>query len=176
MSIQRLSLRNVGQIAHADIEFGDLTVLVGQQATGKTIFLEMLKLVGDTGYIHSELTKHGFDWKADRSSFLSIFLGEGMQTVWTPDSSMEVDGVQVDIDKYIRRHKRTHENHVFYIPAQRVLTLANGWPRPFQGYGAEDPFVVRDFSERFRVLMENALLSTRISLEQQFPLDAVYSS
>ena len=34
------------------------------------------------------------------------------------------------------------------------LTLANGWPRPFQGYGAEDPFVVRDFSESFRVLMD----------------------
>ena len=41
----------------------------------------MLKLVGDTGYIHSELTKRGFDWKGDRSSFLSVFLGEGMHIV-----------------------------------------------------------------------------------------------
>jgi len=154
MSIQRLSLRNVGQMGYADIEFGDLTVLVGQQATGKTVFLEMLKLVADTGYIHSELTKHGFDWKGDRAAFLSIFLGEGMQTVWTPESSMDVDGEEVDVNTYVRRHRRTKENYVFYIPAQRVLTLANGWPRPFQGYGAEDPFVVRDFSERFRVLMD----------------------
>lgn len=42
----------------------------------------------------------------------------------------------------------------FKIPAQRVLTLANGWPRPFSGFAGEDPFAVRDFSETFRLLME----------------------
>ena len=157
MSINRLCMANVGPVTRADITFGDLTVLVGQQATGKTLLLEILKLIEDTGYVHAELTKHGFDWGGRRNDFLSVFLGEGMQTVWTRESSVSLDGKRVDFDSYLRKGNRSRENHVFFIPAQRVLTLANGWPRPFQAYGPDDPFVVRDFSERFRVLMSQEL-------------------
>ena len=42
-----LQLKNIGQITNADIRFGDLTVFVGPQATGKTIALEFLKLAVD---------------------------------------------------------------------------------------------------------------------------------
>ena len=42
-----LQLKNIGQITDADIRFGDLTVFVGPQATGKTIALEFLKLAVD---------------------------------------------------------------------------------------------------------------------------------
>ena len=48
MSNPRLQLKNVGQIHDADIEFSDLTVLVGPQATGKSIFLQFLRLLVDT--------------------------------------------------------------------------------------------------------------------------------
>ena len=37
-----LQLKNIGQIKDADIRFGDLTVFVGPQATGKTIALELV--------------------------------------------------------------------------------------------------------------------------------------
>jgi len=37
-----LELSNIGQIQKARIEFGDLTVLVGPQATGKSITLQLL--------------------------------------------------------------------------------------------------------------------------------------
>jgi len=154
MSIKRLCLENVGQIRKAEIEFGDLTVLVGPQATGKTVFLEFLKLVVDTGHIHSELIKHGLDWNNDRDKFLGIYLGEGMQRVWSSASTMAIDGSRKELDDFVRRRNRTKKNYVFYIPAQRVLTLANGWPRPFQGFGAQDPFIVRDFSEQFRILID----------------------
>ena len=153
MSIKRLCLENVGQIRKAEIEFGDLTVLVGPQATGKTVFLEFLKLVVDTGHIHSELIKHGLDWNNDRDKFLGIYLGEGMQRVWSSASTMAIDGSRKELDDFVRRRNRTKKNYVFYIPAQRVLTLANGWPRPFQGFGAQNPFIVRDFSEQFRIFM-----------------------
>jgi hypothetical protein len=46
---------------------------------------------------------------------------------------------------------------LFFIPAQRVLTLGKGWPRPFTDFSAGDPFVVRDFSEKIRVLMETEI-------------------
>jgi hypothetical protein len=51
--------------------------------------------------------------------------------------------------------KKKKEESLFYIPAQRVLTLGRGWPRPFSDYGAGDPFSVRDFSEKLRLLMES---------------------
>ena len=46
---------------------------------------------------------------------------------------------------------------MFFIPAQRVLTLGKGWPRPFTDYNPGDPFVVRDFSEKLRLLMDSEL-------------------
>ena len=42
--MNRLTLNNIGQIKHADLRFGDLTVLVGPQASGKSITLQWLKL------------------------------------------------------------------------------------------------------------------------------------
>jgi predicted ATP-dependent endonuclease of OLD family len=62
MNNVRLQLKHVGQIEDADIEFGDLTVLVGPQATGKSIFLQFLRLLVDTGYVIDELRKHGLIW------------------------------------------------------------------------------------------------------------------
>ena len=44
-----LQLKNIGQITDADIRFGDLTVFVGPQATGKSIALQFLKLLVDMG-------------------------------------------------------------------------------------------------------------------------------
>jgi len=38
--MKRLRLRNIGQITDANLQFGDLTVLVGPQASGKTITLQ----------------------------------------------------------------------------------------------------------------------------------------
>jgi|GEM_PF-6242059 len=42
--MMRFVLENFGPIARADMEFGDLSILVGPQATGKSIALQMLKL------------------------------------------------------------------------------------------------------------------------------------
>ena len=89
MSNPRLQLKNVGQIEDADIEFGDLTVLVGPQATGKSIFLQFLRLLVDTGYVIDELRKHGLVWNKDIGHFLDIYLGEGMRDVWRTGDNQE---------------------------------------------------------------------------------------
>jgi predicted ATPase len=49
-----LKLFNIGQINEADLRFGDLTVFVGPQASGKSIALQFLKLVVDMGYVQEE--------------------------------------------------------------------------------------------------------------------------
>ncbi len=45
--MKELKVANFGPIAKADVAFGDLTFLVGAQASGKSLFLELLKLVED---------------------------------------------------------------------------------------------------------------------------------
>jgi predicted ATPase len=46
-----VQLKNIGPIKDADIRFGDLTVFVGPQASGKSIALQFLKLVLDNGLL-----------------------------------------------------------------------------------------------------------------------------
>ena len=55
----RLRIQNVGQIKEADVQFGDLTVFVGPQATGKSVALQLLKLAVDMGYVQEEMSRHG---------------------------------------------------------------------------------------------------------------------
>jgi hypothetical protein len=160
MNLQKLKLENIGQIRLAEVVFGDLTVLVGPQATGKSIFLQFLKLVADTGYVHDKMRKHGMDWKRSLPDFLDVYLGDGMRELWhngESPSAVAVDNEPLDPAEMARPMHRTKKASVFYIPAQRVLTLANGWPRPFTAFSSEDPFAVRDFSEIFRILMEQEL-------------------
>lgn len=72
-----LRLQSIGPIVDAEVEFGDLTVLVGPQATGKSIFLQFLKLLLDTGSIFRALRLHGLDWEGRATQFLQVYLGEG---------------------------------------------------------------------------------------------------
>ena len=67
-----LRLRNIGQIKEADLTFGDLTVLVGPQASGKSIALQWLKLVLDTGHVQSQLTQYGLDWNKALLEFIEL--------------------------------------------------------------------------------------------------------
>jgi hypothetical protein len=156
-AVDSLCLEHVGQIVRADIDLADLTVLVGPQATGKSIFLQFLKLALDTGYVHDQLRKHGIQWQRSVPAFLDVYLGDGMGGVWhtgREQSAVAVNGSPADMASLATRWKRTTSASAFYIPAQRVLSLSNGWPKPFQAFSAEDPFAVRDFSETFRLLME----------------------
>ena len=42
--MDNLKVKSLGPIKEADVTFGDLTLLVGPQASGKSIFIQMLKL------------------------------------------------------------------------------------------------------------------------------------
>ncbi len=166
MTRTRLGIHKVGQIQQADISFADLTVLVGPQATGKSILLQLFKLVIDTGVIQASLTQYGRDWGGQVGDFLEAYLGEGMKNIWRPQqSSISFEGKQVDLPALVRRKQRSKKEHMFFIPAQRVLTLRDGWPRPFSDYGPGDPFAVREFSDKLRRLMELEFSAN----EQLFP-------
>jgi predicted ATP-binding protein involved in virulence len=156
----KLVVKNFGQIVEAEVEFGDLTVLVGPQATGKSIFLQLFKLMADAGYIKAELKKYGIDWSYDVNQLFSVYLGEGMQNAWKgKNTSIAYNNKTIDLTLFVKNVKSKQESTFFYIPAQRVMTLTNGWPRPFQGYDSGDPFTVRNYSEQLRQIMEQSFNS-----------------
>jgi hypothetical protein len=159
MANETLRLKDIGPLVEADIRFGDLTVLVGPQATGKSIFLQFLKLVLDAGTIFKTLRKYGLDWGKRSEDFLELYLGEGMSAVWRPrESALRWRGSDLSLEELVRSGKRGDVQRCFFIPAQRVLTLSrDGWLRPFADYKAGDPFTVRDFSEKLRMMMESGL-------------------
>jgi hypothetical protein len=155
MTTPALEIRDIGQISQANLTFGDLTVLVGPQATGKSVTLQFLKLLVDTGHVLSELKRYGLDWKGNLADFLDVYLGEGMRRVWRDECSrLSWQGKPLDMGKLIARQKRSKGETMFFIPAQRVLALRDGWPRPFTDYSPGDPFAVREYSEKLRLLLE----------------------
>ena len=152
--MKTMRLRNVGQIADANLAFGDLTVLVGPQASGKSITLQWLKLLLDTGLIQQQLHTYGLDYNGELPALLDVYFGEGMKAIWRADSEVQLDGKPIDVAKRMARQQRDKSETVFLIPAQRVLALPEGWPKPFQSYRPGDPYSVRAFSEHLRMLME----------------------
>jgi len=159
MAADTLTLKNVGPIEEASVQFGDLTVFVGPQASGKSIFLQFLKLLLDAGPIFRSLRRYGLDWDRKLPEFFDLFFGEGMKAVWNQGSRLDWRGKPVDVADFVRKLKKPAAGEKsFFIPAQRVLALSrDGWLRPFADYKPGDPYTVRDFSEKLRVLMESGL-------------------
>jgi len=108
--------------------------------------------------VHSwlaELKRYGLDWGREVEAFFDIYFGDGMKAAWRPNESRVVHNENdIDLRDLISRQRRDKEESLFFIPAQRVLTLRDGWPRPFTDYNSGDPFAVREFSEKLRLLME----------------------
>lgn len=153
--MERIKLTSLGQIPEADITFGDLTVFVGEQASGKSILLQLVKLVLDADSITQTLKKHGFDWHGKTEHFLSIYFGEGMEKIWDPASTkIAVDTEAFLLDKVLRKKGRKKVESLCLIPAHRAMTLKDGWPRAFTDYAIGDPYVVKQFSENLRLLLE----------------------
>lgn len=70
--MQHFSAKNLGQIKDAQIELGDFTVLVGPQASGKSILLQMMKLCVDGPGIRHAMKNHGVSDKGDLNMFLEL--------------------------------------------------------------------------------------------------------
>ena len=173
--IGRIRASGIGPVTTADVHFGDLTVFVGPQATGKSIFLQLLKLLLDKHTIQEELRRFGIEWSGRPKDFLELYFGEGMSALWTHGSSkLQVDKrKKIDLATYAKRRKPETPEKLFFIPAQRVMGLRDGATRPFTDYRTGDPFVLRDFSEKLhhlrpeRVRPEQGAVSTEESFERR---------
>ncbi len=148
-----LELEHFGPVKRAEIKFGGLTVLVGPQASGKSILLQALKLILDADHVVTELQRAGIDWGEDQGAFLDVYFGEGMRDLWRKTSRVKFDGEAITLRSLLASVRKQRHERVFYIPAQRVIALSGGWPQAFTHYNPDVPFAVREFSERLRLLM-----------------------
>jgi len=120
----RLKIRNFGQIAEVDLEFGDLTVLVGAQGTGKSLALEWLKVAMDGRQVISSLRDAGHSAK-DTDSIIDLIFGTGMAAAWSPQSEVSFNRKKVVPNGIGRRGSSVEK--VFFIPAHRSLLISDGW-------------------------------------------------
>jgi len=163
--MSKLVIRDFAHISDASIEFGDLTVLVGAQGTGKSLVLQWLKTAIDGRQIISALRDAGQDVR-NPDALIDLIFGVGMGEAWHEGrTSVTLDG------KSIRpagiRKLGGGEERVFFIPAHRAMLISDGWAAPFQKLTADTPVVARLFSQN---------LFDRFSAREGdslFPLDRV---
>lgn len=150
----KLHLKNIGQIRDAAINFTDLTVFIGPQASGKSITLQWFKLLANLGAVQEDLQKQGLSWNDNLDAFFDIYFGEGMASLWDREKSEVIwNGKPFIVEKKFLRQASKKSKTVFLIPAQRVWALRDGWPRAFSDYTVGDPYSVRAFSEHLRHLV-----------------------
>lgn len=158
-----LTIRNFGPIKDAQIDFGDLTFLIGPQASGKSLSLELLKLIIDRQHIISTLRNYNYILnKKDATNILEGYFGEGLSKLFKEETEIywgnENFSPQELLNTLIQQKasEKTKET-VFYVPAQRILSIADGRPKNFMEFDLETPYVLRRFSETLRVFIQGGL-------------------
>jgi predicted ATPase len=160
--MEHLKVKSFGPIEEADIHFGDLTLLVGPQASGKSIFIQLLKLLIDKYHIRKTLQQYNYIWGKDSEKILDLYFGEGMSKIWKAQTNIQLDGVSFPKSFLLPKAGRYEgtanaEETLFYIPAQRILSVSDGRPKPFMEFDSSAPYVLRQFSETLRLLIQNGM-------------------
>lgn len=176
----RLRIQNFAHIADASIDFGDLTILVGAQGTGKSIALQWLKVALDGAQIENSLDDAGQYPGPEAEILTDVIFGDGMGPAWRRETAVSLDARRVQLTAIGRIG--SGEERVFFIPAHRALLISDGWATPFQKLSPELPVVARLFSqnlfERFQTVRGNdTLFPLERALKRQFrePIDrAIY--
>ena len=139
-----LEIQGFAHLADVSITFGDLTVLVGPQGSGKCLAAQWLKAAIDGKRIIAELKGAGED-AADAGRVIDLIFGVGMGPAWTTKTRVSLDGRAVTPSTIARRGGDAER--VFFIPAHRAMLISDGWAAPFQKLSAETPVVARLFSQ-----------------------------
>ena len=164
--MEKLQVKNIGPIEDANIDFGDLTIFIGPQATGKSLLLQLIDLIHNPGYIKKDLEIWGYGWKDVKKEFYSLYFGGGMQNAFGEKSEVIFNSKPYNLEQEIKKSRERNFNH-FYIPAQRVMIMDQGWARPFSGFDHSYPHVLKQFSEIIRLELDNWSVRNEILFPQQ---------
>lgn len=160
--MKNLSVSSFGPIAEANIDFGDLTLFVGPQASGKSVLSQLMKLLVDKFHIRKVLQQYGYIWGKDTDKILDLYFGEGMSEIWSDKTRISFDEKLFTKEFLLPKRGRLEstkntEEQLFYIPAQRILSVADGRPKTFMEFDASVPYVLRQYSETLRQLLQNGI-------------------
>ena len=95
-------------------------------------------------------------WSKNPVSILELFFGEGMSKVWRQDSEIVFDGQLKVLDSLLGAPENIPES-LFYVPAQRILSISDGRPKNFMEFDLSTPYVLRAFSEILRLFFQNGM-------------------
>ena len=164
--MEQFSIKNLGPISEATVDFGDLTFLVGPQATGKSLFLETLKLVSDGGHIVRTLDTYSYAI-GRAENILNAYYGDGMSKLWREDTSATYEGRTYSGTSWLleKDHEPSPKESLLYIPAQRILSISDGRPKNFMEFDGPTPYILRYFSERLRGLLTPMRVSREFEIK-----------
>lgn len=152
-----LQIENFGPIGNVNVNFGDFTIIVGPQASGKSLFLELLKYIEDKDFVLSNLRKFNFIIdKNNPNKVLDVFFGDGMYKIFKQDTNIVYDGNAIPFESLVKRNVPKKET-MFYIPAQRILSIADGRPKYFMEFDMATPYVLKSFSETLRLYIQGSM-------------------
>ena len=155
--MKHITLNNFGPIHKVGISLGDLTILIGPQASGKTLFLQMLKLLVDKDYIVETLSRYNYVIDKQPDQILNYYLGDHLSSMWKKETVVLADGKKYKKGFMLNTEEESVHERLFYVPAQRILSIADGRPKNFMEYDISSPFVLRNFSETLRLFFQNGM-------------------
>lgn len=159
--MKHLKIENFGPIGCVDIELGDLTFFVGPQASGKSITLETLKLIEDRDSIIETLDRYNYILGHNTKKILNVYFGEGMDGMWRDNTHIELDDRNLTLAK-LSKNSAKKESTVFYVPAQRIVCMGDGYPKFFSDFSFTTPYVLREFTETLRTFVQFGLANKDI--------------
>ncbi len=157
--IDSFSASNLGPIAEANVVLGDLTILTGPQASGKTLFLESLVLLCNNKYIGRDFYESNLNNNID--DYLDYYYGENMHNIIQDNTTLSFlnnkytkeklfDEIKVNIDIWRNNPHPLNFDVVlpnaFYIPAQRSLAVSEGRIKISDDF-INSPYSLRNFSK-----------------------------
>lgn len=154
--MKHLRIENFGPLGNVDIELGDLTFFVGPQASGKSITLETLKLIEDRDSVIETLDRYNYILGHNAKKILNVYFGEGMEGMWRDDTRVCLDGRTLTLAS-LPKNPSGKESSVFYVPAQRIVCMGDGYPKFFSDFSFTTPYVLREFTETLRTFVQFGL-------------------
>lgn len=80
-----------------------------------------------------------------------------MSEIWKRESHIKLDDKNYCRDSLLGAYTKSVPETMFYIPAQRILSIADGRPKNFMEFDNSTPYVLRYFSETLRLFMQNGM-------------------
>lgn len=121
----RYRLENFGPIRDADVTFGDLTLVIGPQGTGKSLFLQMFKLELDGQLVLASKRTSGYIWPRSVDELLGIYFNWNQIGISTTDTKVNSAPIAVPADNGMGLSSSIE--NVNYIPANREKVLNEGY-------------------------------------------------